>query len=103
VQPLRGPTDKIIRWYGVLVDIDDRKTAEESLREIQCRLSHAAQLATAAELSASIVHEISQPLAAMVANGEAGFHWLSAKPPNIPNGIARSNALSGTARMLARS
>lgn len=87
VQPLRGLNGELIRWYGLMVDIQDRKTAEESLREIQSRLSRAAQLATAAELSASIVHEISQPLAAMVANGEAGLQWLSANPPNIPKGI----------------
>jgi PAS domain S-box-containing protein len=87
VQPLRAPNGEVIRWYGLMVDIQDRKTAEESLRQIQSRLSHAAQLATAAELSASIVHEISQPLAAMVANGQAGLQWLSSKPPNIPNGI----------------
>jgi PAS domain S-box-containing protein len=88
VKPLSGPNGEVIRWYGLMVDVQDRKTAEESLREIQYRLSRAAQLATAAELSASIVHEISQPLAAMVANGQAGLQWLSANPPNIPKGIA---------------
>jgi PAS domain S-box-containing protein len=71
------------RWYGLLVDIDDRKNMEEALRNTQARLSRAAQTATVGELSASIAHEINQPLAAVVANGHACLRWLSAQPPNL--------------------
>lgn len=85
-QPLRGLNGLVTGWYGVLADIDDRRRIEDSLRQTGAKLSKAAQIATAAELSASIVHEISQPIAAMVANGQACLRWLSADPPNIANG-----------------
>jgi hypothetical protein len=72
------------RWYGLLIDINDRKNMEEALRSTQARLSRATQIATVGELSASIAHEINQPLAAVVANGHACLRWLSAQPPNLP-------------------
>src|SRR5579862_4434301 len=87
VQPFKGPDGHIVRWYGLLTDIDDRRQMEDSLRQTQAKLSRAAQFATAAELSASIVHEISQPVAAMVANGQACIRWLSADPPNFTHGV----------------
>lgn len=71
------------RWYGLLIDIDDRKNMEEALRSTQVRLSKAAQTATVGELAASIAHEINQPLAAVVANGHACLRWLATQPPNL--------------------
>jgi signal transduction histidine kinase len=56
---------------------------DEPIKGVQVALEHAAQLSTLAELSASIAHEISQPLSAIVANGAACTGWLSAKQPNI--------------------
>ena len=85
VQPLLGPNGEVVRWYRLLTDIDDRRSMEESLRRTQGKLSQAMQLATASELAASIVHEISQPIAAMVANGQACLRWLSMSPPNYAN------------------
>jgi signal transduction histidine kinase len=49
----------------------------------QARLSQATQIATISELSASIAHEINQPLAAVVTNGHACLRWLSNHPPNL--------------------
>jgi hypothetical protein len=74
---------KTTRWYGLLIDIDDRKNMEEALRQTQERLSRAAQTGTVGEFAASIAHEINQPLAAVVANGHACLRWLSAQPPNL--------------------
>jgi signal transduction histidine kinase len=65
--------------------IEAKKRIEETLRQTQARLSRATQIATVAELAASIAHEISQPLSAVVANGQACTQWLSAEPPNITN------------------
>jgi signal transduction histidine kinase len=47
------------------------------------KLAHATQAASLAELSASIAHEVNQPVAAIVANSQACYRWLSAAPPNI--------------------
>ena len=71
------------RWYGLLIDIDDRKNMEEALRSSQTRLSRATQTATVGEFAAAIAHEINQPLAAVVANGHACLRWLSAQPPGL--------------------
>ena len=61
----------------------DLSTREEALRSTQERLSRARQIATVGELSASIAHEINQPLAAVVAYGHACQTWLSSDPPNL--------------------
>jgi hypothetical protein len=82
-QPVHDGEGRITRWYGLLVDVDDRKNMEEALRSTQTRLSQAAQIATVGELAASIAHEINQPLAAVVANGHACLRWLLAEPPNL--------------------
>jgi PAS domain S-box-containing protein len=74
---------EVARWYGLLIDIDDRKNMEEALRESQNRLSRATQIATVGELAASIAHEINQPLAAVVASGHACLRFLSAQPPSL--------------------
>src|SRR6266853_876775 len=81
--PLRDEQGRIFRWYAGGTDIDDRKRAEEALRATQAKLSRASKIATVSELAASIAHEISQPLAALVANGHAIQRWLSAEPPNL--------------------
>jgi PAS domain S-box-containing protein len=80
VQPLRDPSSRVIRWYGLLTDVNDLRRTEESLRRTQAQLAQSAQKAAVAELAASIAHEIGQPITAMVANGQAGLRWLQATP-----------------------
>jgi PAS domain S-box-containing protein len=80
---------------GVMVDITERKRAEEALRDAQSELAHAARLATLGELTASIAHEINQPLAAISSNSMAGLNWLNRKKPDL--GEAR-DALSRIVR-----
>ncbi len=60
-----------------------RRRAEESLRQTQAKLAQATQTATMSQFSASVIHEISQPLSAMVANGQACIRWLAVDPPNL--------------------
>ncbi|HWZ50713.1 MAG TPA: PAS domain S-box protein [Granulicella sp.] len=90
VQPLRNRAGEVIRWYGLLIDVEERRNAEESLRRTQEKLAQANEASTIAELAASIVHEISQPLSAIVTNGQACLRWLSMKETNAVN--ARSAA-----------
>src|SRR5262245_10471666 len=71
------------QWYGLLVDIEDRKHVEEALRRTETQLARAAQTATVGELAASIAHEVNQPLSAVVATAHACLRWLSAEPPNL--------------------
>jgi signal transduction histidine kinase len=57
--------------------------AEEALQEAQAELAHVARVTTLGELTASIAHEINQPLSAVVNNANAGLRWLSGESPNI--------------------
>jgi signal transduction histidine kinase len=73
--------------------IEAKKRIEEALGRTQARLSRATQIATVAEMAASIAHEISQPLSAVVANGQACSQWLSADPPNLANANAAAERI----------
>jgi len=65
--------------------IETKRRSAEALSRAQAQLSRATRFVTVAELAASIAHEISQPLSAVVANGLACRQWLSAEPPNVAN------------------
>jgi PAS domain S-box-containing protein len=82
-EPYYDQTGRLVQWYGVNVDIDERLTAEQALRSTQAQFQRAAQIASLAELSASIAHEVNQPLAAVVTNSHACQRWLAAEPPNL--------------------
>ena len=66
-----------------IVDISDRLAAQDALRKAEADLAHAARVATLGELTASIAHEVNQPLAAIVTNGEAGLRWLGRAEPDL--------------------
>jgi PAS domain S-box-containing protein len=76
-QPLRDAGGAIIRWYGTCTDMDKWKRAEGVLRETQGELVHLNRVMTVGELTSSIAHEINQPLAAIVMNGNACLRWLA--------------------------
>jgi PAS domain S-box-containing protein len=82
-EPLRDPQGRIIQWYGLSIDIDERKRAEDRLRDTSMKLSRASRIATVAELSASIAHELNQPLMALRGNAQAAKRWLAANPPDL--------------------
>ncbi|WP_413993703.1 MASE1 domain-containing protein [Labrys okinawensis] len=81
--PMRDESGRIVQWFGLCHDIDDQVHAEEALRRASDQLAQATRAASLAELSASIAHEVNQPLAAIVANSHACHRWLSAEPPNL--------------------
>jgi PAS domain S-box-containing protein len=83
VEPARDQDGRVVCWYAVKIDINDTREMEETLRSTRRRLSAATQIATVAELSASIAHEINQPLASVVTNAHACQTWLHHQPPNL--------------------
>ena len=83
-EPLRDSDGKIIQWYGLATDIDERKRAEDHLRDTRIKLAKASRLATVAELAGSIAHELNQPLMSILANAQAAKRWLNAASPNVP-------------------
>ncbi len=73
-----------------VLDLTERKRAEAEAREserryreTQMQLAHANRVATMGQLTASIAHEVNQPIAATLANAQAGLRWLGAEPPNL--------------------
>ena len=74
--------DRIYR-VSAARDITERKQAEQALQESQTELARVTRIAALGELTASIAHEINQPLAAVATDASAALHWLTAQPPNL--------------------
>jgi PAS domain S-box-containing protein len=73
-----------------VLDLTERKRAEAEAREserryreMQMELAHANRVATTGQLTASIAHEVNQPIAAAVTNAQAALRWLDARPPDL--------------------
>jgi PAS domain S-box-containing protein len=77
--PLRDKRGKIVKWYGVINDIEDRKRAEQLLAD----LAHVNRVSTMGELTASLAHEIKQPIGAAVTNAEACARLLARDQPDV--------------------
>jgi PAS domain S-box-containing protein len=80
---LRDEDNRIVRWYGTLTDIEDRRRAEETLRQAQADLAHITRVTTMGELTASLAHELNQPLTAVVTSGGSSLRWLAHEPPRL--------------------
>nr|WP_246795993.1 PAS domain-containing sensor histidine kinase [Burkholderia perseverans] len=81
--PMRGADGRIKAWYGVNTDIEALRQAEQALDRSRSELAHATRLSMLGEMAASIAHEVTQPLAAIVTTGEAGLRWLNREPPEL--------------------
>jgi PAS domain S-box-containing protein len=82
--PLLDEQGHILKWHGTVVDMQDWRQAQEELRNTQAELAHMTRVMTMGELTASIAHEINQPLAAIITNSETGLRWLARSEPNLP-------------------
>jgi PAS domain S-box-containing protein len=85
--PLRDRHGTVLKWYGTLTDIEDRKCAEERIQELRMNVSQTSKASMGAEISASIAHEINQPLTSVLANAQACSRWLGADAPNINEAV----------------
>jgi PAS domain S-box-containing protein len=77
--PVRDKRGKIVKWYGVINDIEDRKRVEQ----LQADLAHVNRVSTMGELTASLAHEIKQPIGAAVTNAEACARLLDRGQPDV--------------------
>lgn len=82
-------------------DITARVTAQETLNRFQADFAHAARVSVLGELTASLAHEVNQPLAAIAANGEAGMRWLSRPDPDIAELRELTASITADARRAA--
>ena len=86
---------------GCLVDISDRVNAQTMLAHVQAEFAHAARVSMLGELTASIAHEVNQPLGAILTNGEAALRWLNRPEPNLGELRALSTRTIADARRAA--
>ena len=81
--PLRPESEQVEAILVITRDLTDHVLAGEALRSAQADLAHANRLSTMGQLTASIAHEVNQPITATVINAQAGLRWLSTQPPNF--------------------
>ena len=72
-----------LEFIGALMDVTAAIRAEEELHKAQTELAHVMRVTTLGELTASIAHEVNQPLAAVITNAEACLRWLDRGTPNL--------------------
>ena len=82
----------VILAFASIVSLLERKRAEEALRRARADLAHITRVTTMGELTASLAHEVTQPIAAAATNADACLRWLTGDPPNLEE--ARASALS---------
>lgn len=94
---LRNELGNIVKWYGVLTDIEDRKRAEqerEQLRQLEAGLAHMNRVSTMGEMAATLAHEIKQPIAAALNSANSCITWLSCEPPNLERARAAATKVN---------
>ena len=79
--PVESDGDRNVLAF--VIDITERRQSQNALLAAQAELAHAARVATLGELTASIAHEVNQPLMAIVTGGEAGMRWLRREVPDL--------------------
>ncbi|MBN8908922.1 MAG: hypothetical protein J0H99_20395, partial [Rhodospirillales bacterium] len=81
-----------------IMDVTARREAENGLHQAQKELAHVSRVATLGELTVSIAHEVNQPLAGVVTNGEAGLRWLKRPEPDLGEVTASIERMIADAR-----
>ena len=76
--PVPGPSGDVVEFVGTVMDVTERRRADEERQA----LAHTHRITTMGQLTASIAHEVNQPIAAVVTNAQAAMRWLNMEPPN---------------------
>jgi PAS domain S-box-containing protein len=84
--PLRDGHGNVLKWYGTLTDIEDRKRGEqerEKVRRLQAELAHENRISMMGQLAASLSHELKQPIAAAITDAKTCLRWLTRDQPDV--------------------
>ncbi|HEX4510489.1 MAG TPA: PAS domain-containing protein, partial [Burkholderiaceae bacterium] len=82
--PLRDAAGRVVKFVGATTDIDDQRRAEDAVRQGQAQLAHVARIATLNAMTASIAHEVRQPLSGIVTNASTALRLLrNGEPPDL--------------------
>ena len=92
--PMLDASGKVVKWYGINTDIHDRRQAEdqrrsseEALSKARAELANVTRVSSLGVLTASIAHEVNQPLSGIMTNAGACLRMLSTDPPNIEGAL----------------
>jgi PAS domain S-box-containing protein len=83
ISPLRRSSERVEAVLVIVRDLTELALASEALRAAQADLAHVNRVATMGQLTASIAHEVNQPIAAAIINAQAAMRWLGTQPPNL--------------------
>jgi PAS domain S-box-containing protein len=96
-QPLKHADGRVERWYVAVNDIEDRKRAEQSLEDraraeealsaLRSEFAHSSRISSLGILTASVAHELSQPLLGILTNANTCQRMLAATPPNVEGAL----------------
>jgi PAS domain S-box-containing protein len=81
--PVLDPSGNLVQFVGSSTDITDRRQAEEALRQAQADLARISRITTMGELTASLAHEVNQPIAAAVTDANTCLRWLNRNEPDL--------------------
>jgi PAS domain S-box-containing protein len=81
--PAFNESGELIEYIGTIIDNTERKQIDEALQKAQTELAHVSRVTTLGEMTASIAHEVNQPLGAIVTNGYACLRFLSRNSPDL--------------------
>lgn len=93
--------DREASVFVFVIDTTERKRHQDALLLAQTELAHAARVATLGELTASIAHEVNQPLMAVVTDGQAALRWLKREPPDLTEAEAALTRITSEGRRAA--
>ena len=103
-EPVLGPAGQLLQFVGVVMDVTESKRAEEErerLRQAQAELGYINRVSTLGELTASLAHEIKQPIGAAVTNAEACVRLIDRDHPDIPEAREAAREMVKDARRAA--
>ena len=81
--PVFNGSGDLVEYIGTVMDVTELRRAEEDLRQAQADLAHVNRVTTMGELTASLAHEVNQPIAAAITNANTSLRWLAADTPNL--------------------
>jgi PAS domain S-box-containing protein len=91
-----------LEYVGVLMDVTAAKQSRQALEHAQAELAHVTRVTTLGEMTASIAHEVNQPLAAIVTNGEIGVRLLGRTPPELDEALQALRQIVSDAHRASR-
>src|SRR6202140_4729162 len=94
--PVRNVSGDLLEYVGTSIDVTERKRADEErerLRQVQADLAHLSRVTTMGELTASLAHEIRQPISAAITNAKTCLRWLGRDEPDVAEACEAASRL----------